>query len=113
MRSVGTGPATEEWDMDSDLAKDFEQQVKKATAHLRQSIPVPTDGTEDQAVEAVLRTESGPGLNSTSPSSGQRYIGSGRKAPARLRDVWEIRRVSASQRTRRDHAVGICERNQS
>jgi 8-oxo-dGTP pyrophosphatase MutT (NUDIX family) len=41
--------------MDSDLAKDFEQQVKKATAHLRQSIPVPTDGTEDHAVEAVIR----------------------------------------------------------
>jgi hypothetical protein len=41
--------------MDSDLTKNFEQQVEKATAHLRQSIPVPTDGTEDQAVEAVLR----------------------------------------------------------
>jgi hypothetical protein len=41
--------------VDSDLAKDIEQQLERATAHLRQSIPVPTDGTEDQAVEAVIR----------------------------------------------------------
>jgi hypothetical protein len=41
--------------MDSELAKDMEQQVERATAHLRQSIPVPTDGTEDDAVEAVIR----------------------------------------------------------
>ena len=40
--------------MDSGLEKDLEQQLVKATAHLHQSIPVPTDGTEDQAVEAVI-----------------------------------------------------------
>jgi hypothetical protein len=28
--------------------------LEKATAHLHQSISVPTDGTEDQAVEAVI-----------------------------------------------------------
>jgi hypothetical protein len=41
--------------MDFDPAKDIEQQLENATAHLRQSIPVPADGTEDEAVEAVIR----------------------------------------------------------
>jgi hypothetical protein len=40
--------------MELDIAKDIEQQLEKATAHLQQSIPVPTDATEDQAVEAVI-----------------------------------------------------------
>jgi hypothetical protein len=29
--------------------------MAKATAHLNQSSPVPTDGTEDEGVEAVIR----------------------------------------------------------
>jgi hypothetical protein len=41
--------------VDSDLAKDIEQQLERATAHLRQSISVPTDGSEDEAVDAVIR----------------------------------------------------------
>jgi hypothetical protein len=33
-----------------------EEQFEGATAHLRQSIPLGTDGTEDEAVEAVIRS---------------------------------------------------------
>jgi hypothetical protein len=41
--------------MASDWEKDLEQQIDKATEHLKQQIPVPTDGAEDEAVEAVIR----------------------------------------------------------
>lgn len=32
----------------------FERELKKATAHLEQQIPVPLDGSEDDAVTAVI-----------------------------------------------------------
>jgi hypothetical protein len=41
--------------MASDWEKDLRRQLEKATEHLKQEIPVPTDGTEDEAVEAVIR----------------------------------------------------------
>jgi hypothetical protein len=40
--------------IDSDLDKDFDLKLEEATAHLRQTIEVPTDGTEDDAVAAVI-----------------------------------------------------------
>jgi hypothetical protein len=38
----------------SDWEKDLERQIEEATAHLNQAIPVPTDGTEDDAVASVI-----------------------------------------------------------
>lgn len=32
----------------------FERELKKATAHLEQQIPVPLEGSEDDAVAAVI-----------------------------------------------------------
>jgi hypothetical protein len=37
-----------------DLEKDIMRQVEDATAHLDQTIEVPTDGTEDEAVASVI-----------------------------------------------------------
>jgi hypothetical protein len=37
-----------------DLENKIMRQVEKATAHLGQTIEVPTDGTEDDAVAAVM-----------------------------------------------------------
>lgn len=42
--------------MASDWEKDLERQIEKATAHPKQEIHVPTDGTEDEAVASVITT---------------------------------------------------------
>ena len=53
--SLNTEPATEEPERGIQTGrKHIEHQLEKATAYLRQ-IPVPTDATEDQGVEAVIR----------------------------------------------------------
>ena len=41
--------------MASNWEKDLERQIENATAHLKQEILVPTDGTEDEAVASVIR----------------------------------------------------------
>jgi hypothetical protein len=41
--------------VDSEWEIDLERQIEKATAHLKQEILVPTDGTEDDAVASVMR----------------------------------------------------------
>ena len=40
--------------MGSDWEKDLQRQLQKATERLEQEIPVPTDCTEDEAVQAVI-----------------------------------------------------------